>query len=361
MQARFRLPKIEVTIGVSMIRPSRRGLVLFEFVDTLPTGCGVRSKASRFVVSAVFISLLGAGCATPTKSAANSQPPVPTNNYVQSVDAGLPAASSTQHDVQRPDAAAPAPSLVDHDAGVAAVPSGAPRITIDRSAPNVAAPFLIQWEGLPAVSRDGKSIAVVLDAGLIHQDTVFLVLDGASGATKRAIPLVSGRAAKIYRQGDVEYDGVVAAAVIASTEESVKEAHRILQHGGYASLPRLELSLEPLTRAVDAARTAGPDAGAPRMPAQSASVGATTVILDNDRLTVDHAGQLTERRVPQWRHAEYSTPEHVHCAFHAALGEVAVDEPRGRVVLLVHQYLVNSGDLCAEPSRYYVIALKPAH
>ena len=253
-----------------------------------------------------------------------------------------------------------APSAALSPAASAAAPTTAidtPRITIDMTAPNAAAPFLIQWEGLPAVSRDGKSIAVVLDAGLIHQNAVFLVLDGASGATKRSIALVSGKAANVFREGDSEPDGGVAAAVLASTEDRVKEAHRILREGGYASLPRVEVSLEPLFDASDKARAAGPNAGTLRMPAQRGTVGTTTVTLDNDRLTIERAGQVVERRVPQWRRVEYNTPERVRCAYHAALGEIAVDEARGRVVLLVHQYILNAGDICAVPSRYHVIAL----
>jgi len=257
--------------------------------------------------------------------------------------AGVAAPSASPSTAAR---AAPAPTAND-----------TPRITIDRSTPNVAAPFLIQWEGLPAVSRDRKSIAVVLDAGLIHQNAVFLVLDSASGATKRSIELVSGKAADVYREGDSEFDGGVAAAVVSSTENRVKEAHRILRDGGYSGLPRVEVSLEPLIDANDKARAAGPDGGPLRMPAQRGSVGATTVTLDNDRLTIERAGQVVVRRVPQWRHATYYTSEHVPCAYHTALGEIAVDEAHGRVVLLVHQYILSAGDLCAEPSRYHVITL----
>ena len=273
--------------------------------------------------------------------------------------AGAPAApSTTPSSVAKGALAAPSAALSpDTSAAVPTTAIDTPRITIDMTTPNAAAPFLIQWEGLPAVSRDGKNIAVVLDAGLIHQNAVFLVLDGASGATRRSIALVSGKAADVYREGDSEYDGGVAAAVTASTEARVKEAHRILREGGYTGLPRVEVSLEPLSDAIGKAQAAGPNGGELRMPAQSGTVGTTTVTLDNDRLTIERAGQRVERRVPQWRHVEYYTPWRIHCAYHAAISEIAVDEARGRVVLLVEQYILSAGDICAQQARYHVIAL----
>jgi len=286
-------------------------------------------------------SALAAPSTTPSSAAGALAAP----SAAPSPAAGALAAPST----------APSPAT---SAARAPTAKDAPRITIDRTAPNAAAPFLIQWEGLPAVSRDGNSIAVVLDVGPVHQDALFLVLDGASGATKRSLPLVSGKAADVFREGDSAPDGGVAAAVLASTEARVKEAQRILREGGYASLPRIEVSLDPLLEANDKAQAAGPNGGSLLMPGQRGSIGTTTVTLDNDRLTIERAGQVVERRVQQWRHAEYYTPERVHCAFHAALGEIAVDEVRGRIVLLVEQYILSAGDLCAEPSRYYVIALR---
>ena len=234
-----------------------------------------------------------------------------------------------------------------------------PHIVLDENESSAAGPFQIVWEGLPAVSRDGKTIAVVLDVGLIQQKLIFQLLDGTSGATKRTIALVSGKAAEIYSAGDSEPDARVTAAVLASTKDHVREMHHILQQGGYTGLPRVEVSLKPVTAALEKALDS--DTGALPMPALRGIVGTTTVTLDNDRLSIDRAGQLVERRVPQWRHAAYNLPWHVHCDYYAALGEIAVDEAHERVVLLVHQYVMHAGDICALPSRYRVVRLKPAH
>lgn len=114
------------------------------------------------------------------------------------------------------------------------------------------------------------------------------------------------------------------------------------------------------TEPIGKASTAGPAGGPLRMPAQTGTVGTAKITLDDARLTIEREGKVVQRRVPQWRHAAYYIPERVHCAYHAALGEIAIDEARGRVVLLVHQLIVSAGDLCAEPSRYYVIALHQA-
>ena len=311
----------------------------------------------RSVVQFTCVAALLFACARVRHDGAESGPTIQSRIAAGSPSALVAPSAAPSSSAAGALAAPSASPSIAASAAPAPTAKDIPRITIDRTTPNAAAPFLIQWEGLPAVSRDGKSIAVVLDAGLIHQNAVFLLLDGASGATKRSIALVSGKAADVFREGDSEFDGGVAAAVVANTEDRVKEVHRILREGGYSSLPRVEVSLEPLIDANDKARIAGPDGGPRRMPAQRGSVGATTVTLDNDRLTIERAGQVVERRVPQWRHATYYTSEHVPCAYHTALGEIAVDEARRRVVLLVHQYILSAGDLCAEPSRYHVIAL----
>jgi len=202
------------------------------------------------------------------------------------VQATAPAAQ------EAPTAAAKAPTAqaATPAAQAATATAVTPHITLDESEPGTEGPFQIDWEGLPAVSHDGKTIAVVLDVGLIQQKLIFQLLDGTSGATKRTIALVSGKAAEIYREVDSEPDARVNAAALASTKDHVKEMHRILQQGGYTSLPRVEVSLEPVTAALEKAQDTA--TGPLQMPALRGTVGTTTVTLDNDRLSIDQAGQL---------------------------------------------------------------------
>jgi hypothetical protein len=226
---------------------------------------------------------------------------------------------------------------------------GAPHITLDMDAPNAHSPFSIRWENLPAVSEDGKTIAAMVDAGTIFARPRLEIIDAATGARMQTIDFLDGPNADRWRGGDAP-EGF-AKEVVAEAEEDIRKAHELT--ASFTPLPRTKLDVTSLYDE----RGKSLATSTPFVLAQDASIGSFRFTLEEDKLTLlRDETKIVQKTTNTWRRPTPIVPgRSLPCESKPVASEVAVDEARGRAVVIVHHLNLSPGDICAEPEELRLV------
>ncbi len=224
---------------------------------------------------------------------------------------------------------------------------GAPLIALDTDTPTAHSPFSLRWENLPAVSPDGKTIAAIVDGSTLFTRPRLELIDAATGAKQRTIDFQDGPKATRWREGDAP-EGF-AREVIEEALAQVRRAHEITTD--FTPLRRSKLDVSSLYDALGKSVTTN----IPFALKQEAAIDAFDLDLVDDRLTLRrYDTTLVERKTAEWNRSSAG------CASKPAVSEIAIDEGRGRAVVVVHHLNLKPGEICSEPDELRVVAWSPA-
>jgi hypothetical protein len=231
-----------------------------------------------------------------------------------------------------------------------------PKLQLDFSAMGPGE-WRVTAEGLPAVSDDGKVVALFLskeDGARGYPNAGLLVKDvDTDKPVKELLVLVAD---EIYKaESAPNASGTTLPALQKTANDRLADAQKTLAAHSWLRMP---WQMAPAPTEADMKRAAA-DAGPPAPP--PIHVSGLVAQLASDRLVVkDSAGKsVVDEDAHAWRLKPKAQGKGMApCAFEPALAEVAADPAHHVVVVHVIQMITSGGDGCSAVGAYHAYRLK---